>query len=261
MMFMSLPQPSDGFEWTQEPWGPALRCRPLSGVAPHLFTTASLRLVDDEREWTALADRMGVERRRLRLIRQVHGIAVAVVRSGGPADVERPEADAIVSDDPASAVAVRVADCAPILLADRRLGVAGAVHAGWRGTMQRAAVAAVQAMVRTFGSDPDHLVAAIGPCLGPCCGEVGPEVLAGFRGAGHSAGDMARWFRAGAADRSYLDLWRANRDQLAAAGIPADQIFVAALCTKSHPRLLHSYRADGRNAGRMAGIIRAGLEG
>jgi copper oxidase (laccase) domain-containing protein len=112
-------------------------------------------------------------------------------------------------------------------------------------------------MQESFGSNALDLVAAIGPCLGACCGEVGPEVVSAFRDAGHSAESLARWFAPGAGDRSYLDLPLANRDQLEAAGIPATQIHVAGLCTKSFADLFHSYRAAKADAGRMVAIIRA----
>jgi YfiH family protein len=256
MMFMTDPQPSGGFEWTQEPWGLALRCQPLSLVAPHLFTTANLRLVADEGEWRAVAERMGLETHQLRLIRQVHGMDVAIARAGSEGRWERPEADVIISDDPQVAIGVRVADCAAVLIADRRKGVVSAAHAGWRGTVKRAAAVAVDALARTFGSDPGDLVAAIGPCLGPCCGEVGPEVVDAFREAGHAAHDVDRWFTPGASGRAYLNLWHANRDQLQAAGIPPAQIHTAEICTRTYSDLFHSYRAHQDRAGRMVGLIR-----
>jgi YfiH family protein len=256
MMFMTDPQPSGGFEWTQEPWGQALICGPLGEVAPHVFTVANLQLTGDDQEWRAVAVRMGIDVPQLRLIRQVHGIDVATVRLGSEAPAHRPEADVIISDDPAAAVGVRVADCAPVLVGDRRRGVVGAAHAGWRGTVKGAAGTVVAAMVKTFGSDPRDLVAAIGPCLGPCCGEVGPEVVEAFRDAGHSESDLERWFTTGASDRPYLNLWNANRDQLQAAGVPAAQIHAAELCTRTHSTLFHSYRAQKAHAGRMAAVIR-----
>ena len=259
MMFMTHPQPSGGFEWTQEPWGAALRCAPLGRVAAHLFTTGNLRLVDDECEWKAVAGRLGVAPHGIRLIRQVHGVDVATVRAGSSQEsAARPEADVIISDDPEAAIGVRVADCAALLLADRRTGVVGAAHAGWRGTLKSAAIVAADAMRATFGSEPQDLVAAIGPCLGPCCGEVGPEVVEGFLAAGHPARELAGWFSPGRGDRQHLNLWAANRDQLLRAGVPASQIHVAEICTQTHSALLHSYRAHGRKAGRMVGLIRAG---
>jgi YfiH family protein len=257
MMFMSHPQPNGGFQWTQEPWGAALECAPLALVARHLFTTATLRLVDDDQEWAAVARRMGVDRQQLRLIRQVHGVDVAIARAGTDPGAERPQADVILSDDPAVAIGVRVADCAAVLIADRRLGVVGAAHAGWRGTAKKAAAVAIGAMAGTFGSDPRDLLAAIGPCLGPCCGEMGEEVVEAFREAGHSRAEIDRWFARGVSGRPVFNLWEANRDQLTSAGLSAADVHVAEICTKTHPSLLHSYRADGKAAGRMAGVIRA----
>jgi YfiH family protein len=232
-----------------------LSCPPLSEWASHFFTTSDLMLRDDA-EWTTVAKAIGVDRSGLRMISQVHGVDVAVVRVGSAAVWSRPQADVIISDDPETAIVVRVADCAPILLADTRSGVVAAAHAGWRGAVQGAANSAVNALRAHFASDPRDLVAAIGPCLGVCCGEVGPEVLEAFANAGHAREDLQRWFRPGDDDRFYLDLAGANADQLAMAGVPRKQIHVSGLCTKSHPQLFHSYRAHGRGAGRLAGVIR-----
>ena len=257
MMVMTLPQPSDGFEWTQAPWGSALRCRPLFAVADHLFTARGLRLREDPEEWARVADGIGVPAARLLLIRQVHRNDVAIARRDRSGDWVRPEADVIVSDDPTSAIGVRVADCAPVLLADRRLHVVGAAHAGWRGTVHDAAGAAVRAMTREFGSDPSDLIAAIGPCLGPCCGEVGDEVAEAFAGAGHERLD--RWLTYRPSGRMHVDLWTANADQLVAAGVRRDSVHVARLCTQTHSGVFHSFRADGESGGgRMLAVVKAG---
>jgi YfiH family protein len=256
-MFMTFPQPTDGFEWTQAPWGATLRCRPLGDVADHFFTAGNLSLHADDPAWEVVAREIGVARDQLLLITQVHRADVAIARAGRGRPWVRPEADAIISDDPASAIGVRVADCAPILLADVRLRTVAAVHAGWRGTVQRAAPAAVHAMTETWSSRPEDVIAAIGPCLGSCCGEVGPEVVEAFRAAGHADSALERWFQAGPSDRSFLDLARANRDQLVGSGVPVDQVYVSGICTKTHAGVLHSYRAHGKSAGRMAGVIRA----
>ena len=155
----------------------------------HLFTARDLALRDDESEWTAVAAALGVPRDRLLLIKQVHGVVAAVVRRGWQPPWVRPQADIILTDDPSVAIGVRVADCAPVLLLDRRRGVVGAAHAGWRGTAAGASIAAVEALRREFGSKAADLVAAIGPCLGACCGEVGPEVLDAFRAGGATEAD------------------------------------------------------------------------
>jgi hypothetical protein len=234
-----------------------LQCRPLLPYARHLFTSRDVQLREGDAEWTAVANAVGVDPSHLRLIRQVHGVNVAVVRAGIGPEEGRPQADVIVSNDADAAIGVRVADCAPVLIADTRLGVVAAAHAGWRGTVLGAAPKAVATLREQFGSDPRDLIAAIGPCLGRCCGEVGPEVVEAFRSAGHSTGDVERWLQPGRGDRFVLDLTGANVDQLVAAGIPRAQVYDAGICTKTHSDVLHSYRADGPRAGRMAGVIRA----
>jgi YfiH family protein len=214
-------------------------------------------LRDDEREWAMVAKSLGVTKDRLLLVRQVHGVNVAIARRGTVEAWPRPIADIIISDDPAVAVGVRVADCAPILLHDPVKQVVGAVHAGWRGAAAGAATRAVQAMQKEFGTHTPDLVAAIGPCLGQCCGEVGPEVVEAFRAGGAERVSVDAWFTPGTGDRSYLDLERANRDQLERAGLNPDAIFAAGLCTKTHRERLHSYRGDRDTAGRLLGAIRS----
>ena len=201
---------------------------------------------------------MGVEQDRLLLINQVHGAEVAVVRRGEPPAWTRPGADAIVTDDPDVAIAVRVADCAPILIADTRRPVVAAVHAGWRGTVASIVRHAVSVLETEFGSRSEDLVAAVGPCLGVCCGEVGDEVVEAFRSAHHTERDLERWFKTGTGERRHIDLWQSNSDQLQAAGLTTENIHVAGLCTRTHSDLMHSYRAKGTTAGRMVGLIRPG---
>jgi YfiH family protein len=169
----------------------------------------------------------------------------------------RPQADAVISNDPSVALVVCVADCAPILIADRRLGVIAAVHAGWRSTMQRIAVAAIEALASTYDADADDLVVAIGPSLGACCGEMGQEVVEAFRQEGHDQAALNAWFGRAPGRRPHFDLWRANRDQLVQAGVRPDAIHLSRLCTRTHAGVFHSYRAVGQQAGRMAAVIRA----
>jgi hypothetical protein len=258
MMAMADPQPTGAFEWTQEPWGRALRCTRLP--ARHVFTSRDLTLRDAVGEWDAVAGSMGVTRERLLLITQVHGNRVAAVRRGDRAAWQRPEADAIVTDDSAVAIGVRVADCAPILLFDPVKNVAAAVHAGWRGTAAGVALVAAHAMtLPEFGCRASDIVAAIGPCLGCCCGEVGPEVREAFRAGGTSDAVLDRWFAPGRGDRLFLDLDQANRDQLETAGLDPARIYASGLCTKTHHERLHSYRAAAGSAGRMLAAIRVPL--
>jgi hypothetical protein len=237
-------------------WGRALECRPLADTAVHGWTTRDLALEGSdargEAGWRALAEGEHVTLGQLARLRQVHSATVVTEAQSGA------EADAIVSRDPTRLLAVRVADCVPLLIADRRTGAVAAAHAGWRGTASRIAPAVVGRMHDEFGTAPEDVVAAIGPSIRACCYEVGPELVDAFRGAGARDQELADWFSPrGASDRLVLDVARATREQLAAAGVPDARILDSGLCTSCHRDLFHSYRRDKGLAGRMAGFIRA----
>jgi hypothetical protein len=262
---------NNGFAWTTEEWGLALRSGALGEVAEHFFTTRQLRLQGESEagDWRRVAGTIGVTPLRLLRLTQVHGCAVFVHRAGeplpersvrpsglAPADAEWPEADISLTDDPSVALAIQVADCVPLLLADRHTGAVAAVHAGWRGTAAGVALAAVAALARAFGVRPERLVVAQGPSIGPCCYTVGDELADAFR-AGGFAQSVDRWFVRDETGSLKLDVWAANRDQLVSSGVPAAAIHAAGLCTSSRPDLFASYRRDGPGTGRMAGVIRS----
>jgi polyphenol oxidase len=257
-MFMTDPQPTRAFEWTQAPWGSVLRCVPLSACANHFFTANNLTLRDDAGEWEMVAGAIGVPLADVLLVRQVHQATVVVASSDRPHPWPRPEADAIVSNDPTAAIAVRVADCVPVLLAEETGRAVAAIHAGWRGIASRATIAGVSALQTAYGVRPERIIAAVGPSIGPCCYEVSESTYQTFREAGHHSSVLERWFEPRPSGKFHLDLWRATRDQLEGAGVMANNIHIAELCTKTHSHAFHSYRVKGTDAGRMIGIIRAG---
>ena len=253
---MTLPTPDAAFHWSREPWGAALRCRPLSAATQHLFTSKQLALPSPE-GWHDLTASLGSDPAHVIRVKQVHGNTVRIVRNGDDvarAIVERPDGDAIVSNVSGLALAVMVADCVPILIADPSRGTAAAVHAGWRGTCARVAPTAIAVMCREFGADAAGMTAAIGPSVGPDDYEVGEQLIEAFLEAGHARADVDRWFIR-ARPRPHLDLWSANRDQLIAAGLPRDHIYLCGLSTVAHPDVFDSYRVAGERAGRMAGVI------
>jgi YfiH family protein len=271
-----LPQPSEAFDWVQAAAGPALFCRPLAALAPHLFTTRHWRLGsgaadgDTRPGWDDVARTLDVEVTRLVRVRQVHGNAVLI--AGQPAPNRIVEADVIISANSDLALAVQAADCVPLLVADRRSGAVAAAHAGWRGLAAGVPRAVVDALTRECGSRPADLVIAIGPAIGACCYEVGEDVRERFAST-FNRDQVAGWFADAPAvlagnpsmpritgartGRWFFDGWKAAREQLVDAGVPTDQIFAAALCTASHPEALCSYRRDGPPAGRMAAVIRS----
>jgi purine-nucleoside/S-methyl-5'-thioadenosine phosphorylase / adenosine deaminase len=225
--------------------GPTRRIEvPVLAAVPglvHMFTARG----SDTR--SAIAEAAGREVPLLTL-RQVHGAVVRVAGDDGAAP--REEGDALVVDRPGVAVGVWVADCLPILICDATTRTAAAVHAGWRGTVAGVVGRAIEVLRRRRDARPGDLSVAMGPAIGPCCFEVGDEVVTALLSAFPDAGAA---IRPGAKTR--IDLVEANRIQALAAGVPADRIQASGLCTMCRPDLLESYRRDGAAAGRMAGLI------
>ena len=257
--YMTPPAVAAPFYWSQESWGAGLRCRALDAVAPHLFSSRQPQLTQEVCD--ALARATGAAS--LVTPSQVHGAAVVVCRAGEPHPHPSVEADIIVARGADAAIAVRSADCVPVLLADRRTGAVAAVHAGWRGTHAGAVAGAVSALAREFDSRPADLVAAIGPHIGVCCYEVGTDVVDAFASAGFERHLIDRWFPARPPARGSrtppplrLDLGQANQDQLVLAGVPEDQIHRCNLCTAEHLDVFTSYRAEREAAGRLVAAIR-----
>jgi len=233
---------------------------PLEPIAAHLFTTRQLALTAPDGPGQLAA---AVGATTAVMVSQVHGRTVVVIRDVSALPERTTEADAIVSRLRGVAVAVRTADCVPLLMADTATGAVAAVHAGWRGTAAGVATAAVEAMTREYGSRPSDIVAAIGPCIGACCYEVGSELVDAFAAAGHERHLIARWFATpppprGSRERPTLrlDVPGANRDQLVLAGVNPDQIFDSGLCTAMHLDVLTSYRAEREQALRLGAVIR-----
>lgn len=190
--------------------------------------------------------------------RQVHGAAARIVtaadrgRGAHAGEDAIPAADALVTAAPGTVLAVLVADCVPVVLYDPAAHVLACVHAGWRGTVAKAAAAALATM-RELGSRPADVIAGVGPAIAPAAFQVGPEVAAEVRQAfGAAAGGL---LQPDADGRWRLDLWSANRLALREAGVPDAQIHVAAVPTGPDPGRFFSHRAE-RPCGRFALLAR-----
>ena len=206
-------------------------------------------------------DRLGIDGMPLTTVRQVHSDRVCLLADEESAwePARRPEADAIVSSLAGRALAVRTADCLPLLLIDRGRRVVAAVHAGWRGTQQQIAGRAIETMRAHFGSSPDDLEAAIGPGIQACCFEVGFEVAEQFDSSLVLApaadgipgpGEV----REGTRKKPHIDLVEANRRQLLARGMPERAIWCSTHCTCCPEADFFSYRRS-RDAARMLAFI------
>jgi len=247
------PDVTVGFDWCETDVGPLLQGRSLAGIAPHGFTTRArqFRAESEADDYADLARALGSPDTPVTRVAQVHGRAVHVVRSVHIATTPA-EADAIVALVPGCVVAVRTADCVPILLADQGGAAVAAIHAGWRGACGGVVRATVDAMVRE-GVDAGTLVAAIGPC----CYQVDDRVRDSFLQVQREA---SSWFVPDGPGHWRLDLWRSTRDQLVAAGVDPARIAVSGLCTGHDLQRWFSYRREGAGTGRLVAAIRRGSD-
>lgn len=170
---------------------------------------------------------------------QVHGAEIRWTTHGGVLE----GCDGARTQTPGLVLTVRTADCAPVVLSAPRAGVA-ILHAGWRGVV----AGVVEAAVSTF-HDPASVRAILGPAIGACCFEVGPEVAAQFP-------DSAVLTSPGR--RPYVDLCRAVMERLEGAGIPHFGIYEARTCTRCHQHLLHSHRGSHGGGGRVIAFAVSG---
>ena len=203
-------------------------------------------------------------------LRQIHSDTVHLF---GAACTEACKADASVTNTPGLLLAIQTADCVPILLVDPKRRAIAAIHAGWRGTLARIAQKTVGQLQMQFGCNPSDLIAALGPSIGPCCYEVGPELVTQFTSQFAEAPDWFDEARTGEEPNPLqwlnmmppghqpppkgvrLDLRKANRSQLLAARLQARNVFATDLCTACRPDLFFSYRKQGPRSGRLLSAI------
>lgn len=159
--------------------------------------------------------------------------------------------DVFITDRPDVPLLLRYADCTPVLIYDPVRHAAAVVHSGWRGTVQAATRAAVVALCREYGSRPADLVAGIGPSIGPCCYEVGDEVVDAVRATFDRSDDLLP--APVGKTRRHFDLWAANHRLLAEAGVR--RIEVAGLCTACRVDEFYSYRAERGKTGHFGAVI------
>lgn len=186
-------------------------------------------------------------------VKQVHGTdALVVDRPLAEADRFEGGWDALVTDQPGTMVAVRTADCVPVLVHDARRRVVAAIHAGWRGAVAGIVPKTLALMRTRFNADLESLHVSIGPSAGVCCYEVDEPVLDQVR-------ERFAWWEAVLRDHhegtAHLDLKALIRRQVQDYGIDPERVTSVNLCTICHEDLFFSYRREGKVLGTMVSAI------
>ena len=233
------------------------------GVSPAPYDSLNLSVSvpdDNENVYANRRRAYGIYGRNMDTVVQahlVHGNAVAQVTQANNG-TWIPQTDGIITNEPGCALAMNYADCTPIFLYDPAHHAIGLGHAGWQGTVKDLPGAMVRAMVKAFGSDPAALIAGIGPCIGPCCYEVGEQVIKAVYETFPRADALfvehmgeKRPFSQG--NGPHFDMPEANRRNLADAGI--QQIELSGLCTACRTDLFFSHRAEYGKTGRFGTIF------
>ena len=231
----------------------------LGGVSTGIFESLDLAyreggsMATVEENIRILGRTLGFDPERLVLTRQTHSDMVRVVRHSDHASLchrDYPECDALVTDDPGTALMVFTADCTPVLLWDSVTGAIGAAHAGWRGTAAKIAVKTLQAMTDHFGCDPKNVCAAIGPNIGQCHFETDADVPEAILAA---YGQAAEPYIEKKGEKYFLDLKAINALGLREAGVSS--IELSDSCTACAPHRFWSHRVTGGKRGSQGAVI------
>ena len=194
----------------------------------------------------SLANTFGISRKQLVSPKQTHSKNIGIVKSEN--DIF-PDTDALITNVPGICIFVRTADCVPILLFDPVKKAIAAIHSGWKGTIQEISKQTIELMQKEYGTNPNDLIAGIGPSIGPEVYEVGPEVIDQFNlkfGIDHIITPIEN------TNKGLLNLWEVNKQILQNCGVPEHQIELSEKCTYSNPDLFYSARRDGVKTGRLA---------
>ncbi len=197
-----------------------------------------------------LAALLGIEIERMIFPRQTHSNNVCQLVDIPEKEIT--ETDALVSNRPGLCLCVQTADCVPILLYDPVKKVAAAIHAGWRGTVNKIVANSVRIMVESYACSASDILAAIGPSIGPGVYEVGTEVVEAVRASVPGA-DQTLYKNSG--EKYHFDLWEANRQILLKCGLQKEHIEILAECSFKEGEKYYSARREGEQTGRMVSGI------
>jgi len=227
------------------------------GSVQHAFTTRQGGLgarnsgIKSPDDWNAVARAFGIAPDRLVTVNQVHGEAIVTIDGQNYTSMRSAQADGLITNARGIAIGIETADCVPILLIDPVTPAIGAVHAGWRSTVQKIVQKAVKRMQEEFGSDPSRMIAAIGPAICGKCYEVDEPVMGPVRQNFPFWNEIAVSRGKG---KWGLDLVKLNRLELAQIGLAEKNVHSLGICTSCRKDLFYSFRVEGRT-GRMLSVV------
>jgi uncharacterized protein, YfiH family len=204
---------------------------------------------------TILCDAINASPEKLFIPYQTHGDRICVIDGDfillneAQQSLLLNDVDALITNQPDLCIGVTTADCVPVLIYDPIKNVAAVVHAGWRGTVARIAGKTIRLMVEKFGCNPEELVAAIGPSIGPDAFEVGADVADEFLRNGFAQTILPN------NHKPHIDLWLANKQDLMEAGLQPHRIEIAGICTFTEHDRFFSARRLGVKSGRLVSGI------
>ncbi|MBE6727317.1 MAG: peptidoglycan editing factor PgeF [Ruminococcaceae bacterium] len=234
----------------------------LGGVSSGQFSTMNLSFRNGdtrenvERNYEILCSAAGISTSHLVLSRQTHTNNVRIVTSKdcgtGYSKPSFEDVDGLITAESGVALVTQYADCTPLLFCDPVKKVIATSHAGWRGTVKEIGRVTVEKMKSEFGCEPGDIIAAIGPCIGPCCYEVDDPVYNEFA---KLSVDLSGAFKEKSNGKYMLDLRLANRAILIDSGIKEENLDIADICTCCNSDELHSHRATAGKRGNLAAVI------
>jgi len=191
---------------------------------------------------------IGINRDEVFLVRQVHGDEVYELKGASScAQVADVPADAIITQLLGVPIGILTADCIPVVVYDSRLGVAGVIHAGRKGTAQKIVSKTIRKMQKLFASNPQDILAGMGPGIGVCCYEVSADCIEPFK---KNYPGWAEFVQPLSSGKFMLDLFSANVEDAKMAGLEPGHIFHTGICTSCQVKRFFSYRREG-TTGRM----------
>jgi len=237
----------------------------MGGVSSGFYSTMNFSVTGNDssenirENYRRMAEAIGVREDSFVISNQDHTTNLEVIRersrgSAYPFQRFGHAVDGLLTDVPGLTLVTFYADCIPLFFLDPVKKAAALSHSGWRGTLNGMGNVTVKRMQKEYGSEPEDIIACIGPGICRDCFEIGEDVAERFRKE-FSFGNPESLLSGRHGDRLQLDLWEANRQVLLYAGLKTENIHITDICTHCNPDRLFSYRSAGKNRGNLAAFL------